>query len=56
MTEALIETACHWELALRVDISYQLIHHSFNCDMLLLIPGEAVLNIQQILDRIVEEY
>jgi chemotaxis protein CheC len=56
VTEALVETACHWELALKVDISYQLIDHSFNCDMLLLIPGEAVLNIQQILDRIVEEY
>jgi chemotaxis protein CheC len=56
VAQALLETAGHWELALKVDISYQLIDHSFNCDMLLLIPGEAVVNIQQILTRILEEY
>lgn len=54
--DALRETACHWEMALKVDIRYQLIDHSFNCDMLLLIPGEAVLAIQQILNRVLEEY
>ena len=49
-------TSFHWEHALKVDISYQLIDHSFNCDMILLIPGEAVSNIQLILSRILEEY
>ena len=56
VSDALRETACHWEMALQVDIRYQLIDHSFNCDMLLLIPGEAVLAIQQILNRVLEEY
>lgn len=55
VAEALLDTVCHWDLALKVDISYQLIDHSFNCDMLLLILGEAVLTIQQILVRILEE-
>lgn len=49
-------TSFHWEHALKVDISYQLIDHSFNCDMILLIPGEAVSNIKTILDRILEAY
>jgi len=49
-------TSFHWEHALKVDISYQLIDHSFNCDMILLIPGEAVSNIKTILDRILEDY
>ncbi len=49
-------TSFHWEHALKVDISYQLVDHSFNCDMILLIPGEAVSNIKTILDRILEAY
>lgn len=56
MSVLLKNTSFHWEHALKVDISYQLIDHSFNCDMILLIPGEAVTNIQRILDRILEEY
>lgn len=54
--QVLHDTAGHWELALKVDIRYQLIDHAFHCDMLLLIPGEAVLDIRQILARILEEY
>ncbi|WP_232824619.1 chemotaxis protein [Algibacillus agarilyticus] len=46
----------NWELALKVDISYQVTDYSFNCDMILLIPGEAIQNIQSVLDRILEEY
>lgn len=49
-------TSFHWEHALKVDISYQLVDHSFNCDMILLIPAEAVSNIKTILDRILEDY
>ncbi|AWB67219.1 chemotaxis protein [Saccharobesus litoralis] len=46
----------NWELALKVDISYQVTDFSFNCDMVLLIPGEAIQNIQAVLDRILEDY
>lgn len=56
VTSLLQNTSFHWEHALKVDISYQLIDHSFNCDMILLIPGEAVTNIKHILDRILEEF
>ncbi len=56
IAEVLTNTSFHWEHALKVDISYQLIDHSFNCDMVLLIPGEAVNHIKTILDRILEEY
>jgi chemotaxis protein CheC len=56
MSSLLRNTSFHWEHALKVDISYQLVDHSFNCDMILLIPGEAVTNIQRILDRILEDY
>jgi chemotaxis protein CheC len=56
VADVLKNTSFHWEHALKVDISYQLIDHSFNCDMILLIPGEAVTNIKHILDRILEAY
>lgn len=56
VADVLQMTSFHWEHALKVDISYQLIDHSFNCDMILLIPGEAVSNIKAILDRILEDY
>jgi len=56
VADVLQTTSFHWEHALKVDISYQLIDHSFNCDMILLIPGEAVSNIKAILDRILEDY
>ncbi len=56
IAEVLTNTSFHWEHALKVDISYQLVDHSFNCDMVLLIPGEAVEQIKTILDRILEEF
>jgi chemotaxis protein CheC len=49
-------TAQQWQLALQVDIRYQLIDYSFNCDMILLIPGEAVLRLRLILDQILENF
>lgn len=49
-------TSCQWAHALKVDISYQLVDHSFNCDMVLLIPGEAVVHLQHILDRLLDHY
>lgn len=50
--DKLAATADQWQLALQVDIRYQLIDYSFNCDMILLIPGEAVLRLRQMLDQI----
>lgn len=51
-TDKLAETASQWELALEIDIRYQLIDYSFNCDMMLLVPGEAVVPLRTMLDKI----
>lgn len=51
-TSKLAETASQWELALQVDIRYQLIDYSFNCDMMLLVPGEAVVPLRTMLDKV----
>jgi chemotaxis protein CheC len=56
LSDVLQSTSFHWEHALKVDISYQLVDHSFNCDMILLIPDVAVSRIKVILDRILEEF
>lgn len=45
-----------WDLALKVKISYQVTDYSFNCDMILLIPESAIVNIKAVLDRILEDY
>lgn len=45
-----------WDLALKVRISYQVTDYSFNCDMVLLIPEAAIMNIKAVLDRILEEF
>lgn len=45
-----------WDLALKVRISYQVTDYSFNCDMILLIPESAIINIKDVLDRILEEF
>ncbi|HEX5793791.1 MAG TPA: chemotaxis protein [Rheinheimera sp.] len=54
--EKLATTAEQWQLALQVDIRYQLTDYSFNCDMILLIPGEAVLRLRLILDHILANF
>src|SRR5690606_26102585 len=54
--EKLASTAEQWQLALQVDIRYQLTDYSFNCDMILLIPGEAVLRLRVILDQILANF
>jgi len=46
----------NWDLALKVKISYQVTDYSFNCDMILLFPESAILNIKTVIDRILEEY
>ncbi|MDX1537434.1 chemotaxis protein [Arsukibacterium sp.] len=50
------QTAFHWQLALKVDIRYELTDYSFDCNMILLIPGEAVLKLKTILDHVLAEF
>ena len=45
-----------WDFALKVRISYQVTDYSFNCDMILLIPESAIINIKDVLDRILDEF
>ena len=45
-----------WDLALKVKITYQVTDYSFNCDMILLIPESAIVNIKTVIDRILEEF
>ena len=54
--DKLATTAQQWQLALQVDIRYQLTDYSFHCDMILLIPGEAVLRLRQMLDQILANF
>lgn len=54
--DKLAATAQQWQLALQVDIRYQLTDYSFHCDMILLIPGEAVLRLRQMLDQIMADF
>ncbi len=46
----------NWDLALKVKITYQVVDYSFNCDMFLLIPDAAIINIMTAIDRILEDY
>jgi chemotaxis protein CheC len=55
-SDKLIASAEQWQLALQVDICYQLTDYSFNCDMILLIPGEAVLRLRKMLDQILASF
>lgn len=45
-----------WNLALKVNINYQVTDYSFNCNMILLIPETAITNIKYVLDRVLEEF
>lgn len=54
--DKLAATSEQWQLALQVDIRYQLTDYSFNCDMILLIPGEAVLRLRLILAQILDSF
>ncbi|WP_333606383.1 chemotaxis protein [Arsukibacterium sp.] len=54
--DKLAQTAFNWDLALKVDIRYQLTAHSFDCNMILLIPGEAVIKLQGMLDKILADF
>ena len=56
LSEHLAQQAFNWDLALKVKISYQVTDYSFNCDMILLIPESAIINIKNVIDRILEEF
>jgi len=41
---------------LKVKITYQVTDYSFNCDMVLLIPESAIVNITAVLNRILDDF
>lgn len=45
-----------WQLALMVEINYRLEHRSFNCDLLLLMPDEAIRAMIAAVDRFMENF
>lgn len=56
LAEHLKERSFNWEYALKVKISYKVVDHSFNCDMVLLVPGSALETLKAVLDRILAEF
>jgi chemotaxis protein CheC len=45
-----------WDMALKVNINYQVTDYSFNCNMILLIPETAMANIKTVIDRILDDF
>ena len=43
LSSHLSQLSFDWDMALKVNISYQVTDYSFNCDMVLLIPEAAIL-------------
>lgn len=56
ISEHIEQQAYNWDLALKVKITYQVTDYSFNCDMVLLIPESAIVNITNVLDRILASF
>ncbi len=56
ISEHVEQQSFSWDVALKVKISYQVTDYSFNCDMILLIPESAIVNIITVIDRILEAY
>lgn len=56
VSEHLKHLSFDWDMALKVNISYQVTDFSFNCDMILLIPEAAIVNIKTVIDRILESF
>jgi len=44
-----------WDMALKININYQVTDYSFNCKMFMLIPEMAMANIKAAIDNIVNE-
>lgn len=56
LSEHIKQQAFNWDLALKVEISYQVTDYAFNCDMILLIPEAAIDNIKLVIDRIMDNF
>ncbi|GHE94715.1 chemotaxis protein [Thalassotalea profundi] len=56
ISEHIEQQSYNWDLALKVKITYQVTDYSFNCDMVLLIPESAIVNITDVLDRILASF
>jgi len=56
VSEHIEHQSFNWDVALKVKITYQVTDYSFNCDMILLIPESAIVNITTVIDRILEEF
>ena len=56
LSEHLQQMTFSWDFALKVNINYQVTDYSFNCNMILLIPEMAIMNIKAVIDRILEEF
>lgn len=56
LSEHLQQVPFTWNLALKVNINYQVTDYSFNCNMIILIPETAITNIKYVLDRVLEEF
>ena len=56
INEYLAQLSFSWDLALKVKITYQVTDFSFNCDMILLIPEAAIINIKDVIDKILEDF
>ncbi|MBA6390197.1 chemotaxis protein [Colwellia sp. BRX10-3] len=56
INQHLKQQSFNWDFALKVRISYQVTDYSFNCDMVLLIPEEAITNIKTVIDRILADF
>ncbi|MCJ8322057.1 MAG: chemotaxis protein [Colwellia sp.] len=54
MSEYLDHLSFSWDIALKVNITYQVTDYSFNCDMILLIPESAIIDIKTVINRILE--
>ena len=56
LSEHMQQMTFNWDLALKVNINYQVTDYSFNCNMILLIPETAIINIKNVLDRILADF
>ena len=55
LSDLLHQTVFNWDSALKVNINYQVTDYSFNCNMILLFPEQAINNIKHVLDRILAD-
>ena len=56
LSEHLQQMTFSFDFALKVNINYQVTDYSFNCNMILLIPEMAIMNIKAVIDRILEDF